>query len=427
MCRGVEEHIRNLTAAYVHPGTFLRRSLEQHAWRFDRVTGEALVVVHIGTNDVASGLSPAAIVGQMESLIDRIQHGHAEPLYVAVCSILPRPVDNDSTMGTVTMPRKRSFNMRRFPPKAVLPDAKDPVQRIQRWDKANKTYVEVERPYIVGTYNKYMGGVDLFDSFTAKYKFPMKSHTASRAPPAIALRPTTAGPPVAPVTSYSQPPFVWMRATVSCLIEDFNMVDGLEEFKIANKLTLDNVNVREEEDQTEREVVTDKDFERDVTDQATEDEYGTTDIGTDMEMFDVDRECNWLMCKQIIQKGQWVGLDSSEEKGPWLLGPALEPEPWLLGPVPEPGPWLLGPALRLEPWLCGLVLEPGPWLLGTEPEHGTMAVWDDGEPETKHNDAQNSSDSENEERIETESENEEKETGIEKEETGIDNEETGTD
>nr|XP_033947065.1 uncharacterized protein LOC117452494 [Pseudochaenichthys georgianus] len=51
----------------------------------------------------------------------------------------------------------------------------DPVQRIQRWDKANKTYVEVERSYIVGTYNKYMAGVDLLDSFTAKYKFPMKS------------------------------------------------------------------------------------------------------------------------------------------------------------------------------------------------------------------------------------------------------------
>ncbi|KAG7273490.1 hypothetical protein CRUP_015866 [Coryphaenoides rupestris] len=49
------------------------------------------------------------------------------------------------------------------------------VQKIQRWDKANKTYIEVERPYIVGTYNKYMGGVDLLDSFTAKYKFPLKS------------------------------------------------------------------------------------------------------------------------------------------------------------------------------------------------------------------------------------------------------------
>lgn len=51
----------------------------------------------------------------------------------------------------------------------------EPVQKIQRWDKANKTYIEVERPYIVGTYNKYMGGVDLLDSFTAKYKFPLKS------------------------------------------------------------------------------------------------------------------------------------------------------------------------------------------------------------------------------------------------------------
>ncbi|KAJ4926426.1 hypothetical protein JOQ06_008600 [Pogonophryne albipinna] len=50
-----------------------------------------------------------------------------------------------------------------------------PVQNIQRWDEANKTYVEVERPSIVATYNNYMGGMDLLDSFTAKYKFPMKS------------------------------------------------------------------------------------------------------------------------------------------------------------------------------------------------------------------------------------------------------------
>ena len=49
------------------------------------------------------------------------------------------------------------------------------MQKIQRWDKANKTFIEVERPYIVGAYNKYMGGVDLLDSFTAKYKFPIKS------------------------------------------------------------------------------------------------------------------------------------------------------------------------------------------------------------------------------------------------------------
>ncbi|XP_044213985.1 piggyBac transposable element-derived protein 3-like [Thunnus albacares] len=52
----------------------------------------------------------------------------------------------------------------------------EPVQKIQRWDNAAKTYIKVERPFIVGTYNKYMGGVDLLDSFAAKYKFPMKSH-----------------------------------------------------------------------------------------------------------------------------------------------------------------------------------------------------------------------------------------------------------
>ena len=51
----------------------------------------------------------------------------------------------------------------------------EPVQKIQRWDKATKTIIDVERPYIVGTYNKHMEGVDLLNSFAAKYKFPMKS------------------------------------------------------------------------------------------------------------------------------------------------------------------------------------------------------------------------------------------------------------
>lgn len=51
-----------------------------------------------------------------------------------------------------------------------------PVEKIQRWDKTAKRFVEVERPYIVAAYNKFMGGVDLLDSFAAKYKFPMKSY-----------------------------------------------------------------------------------------------------------------------------------------------------------------------------------------------------------------------------------------------------------
>lgn len=48
------------------------------------------------------------------------------------------------------------------------------AQKIQCWNKPTKSFTEVERPYILGTYNKYMGGVDLLDSSAAKYKFPMK-------------------------------------------------------------------------------------------------------------------------------------------------------------------------------------------------------------------------------------------------------------
>ncbi|TKS86320.1 Gamma-2-syntrophin [Collichthys lucidus] len=47
------------------------------------------------------------------------------------------------------------------------------LHQTQRWDKATKTYTDVERPYIVGTYNKYMGGVDLL--FIEKCKFTVKS------------------------------------------------------------------------------------------------------------------------------------------------------------------------------------------------------------------------------------------------------------
>ncbi|XP_060758233.1 piggyBac transposable element-derived protein 3-like [Neoarius graeffei] len=52
----------------------------------------------------------------------------------------------------------------------------EPVEKVKRWDKTAKTFVEVQRPNIVATYNKNMGGVDLLDSFAAKYKFPLKSH-----------------------------------------------------------------------------------------------------------------------------------------------------------------------------------------------------------------------------------------------------------
>ncbi|KAJ8342784.1 hypothetical protein SKAU_G00327120 [Synaphobranchus kaupii] len=54
-------------------------------------------------------------------------------------------------------------------------DGPQPVDKITRWDKSAKHYVEVSRPSIVKTYNRFMGGIDMLDSFTAKYKFHIRS------------------------------------------------------------------------------------------------------------------------------------------------------------------------------------------------------------------------------------------------------------
>ena len=54
-------------------------------------------------------------------------------------------------------------------------DCPHPVDKVSRWDKATKSSTEVSRPSIVKTYNKFTGGIDLLDSFTAKYKFHVKS------------------------------------------------------------------------------------------------------------------------------------------------------------------------------------------------------------------------------------------------------------
>ena len=35
-----------------------------------------------------------------------------------------------------------------------------PIDKVRRWDKRTKTYVEVDRPSIVGVYNQFMGGIE---------------------------------------------------------------------------------------------------------------------------------------------------------------------------------------------------------------------------------------------------------------------------
>lgn len=50
-----------------------------------------------------------------------------------------------------------------------------PETDVQRWDKQNSRYVSIKRPYVVGEYNRHMGGVDLLDSIMGIYKIRLRS------------------------------------------------------------------------------------------------------------------------------------------------------------------------------------------------------------------------------------------------------------
>ena len=51
----------------------------------------------------------------------------------------------------------------------------DPLVEVRRWDKASKSYIQVERPAVIEEYSKFMGGIDLLDSFTSLYKQQIQS------------------------------------------------------------------------------------------------------------------------------------------------------------------------------------------------------------------------------------------------------------
>ena len=49
------------------------------------------------------------------------------------------------------------------------------VDSVQRYDRSKKLHVRVERPSIIGIYNKSMGGVDLMDMLCSLYKYQLRS------------------------------------------------------------------------------------------------------------------------------------------------------------------------------------------------------------------------------------------------------------
>lgn len=50
-----------------------------------------------------------------------------------------------------------------------------PKAQVSRYDKVRKCYITIDRPNIVGEYNRHMGGVDLIDSIMGRYKIKLRS------------------------------------------------------------------------------------------------------------------------------------------------------------------------------------------------------------------------------------------------------------
>lgn len=49
-----------------------------------------------------------------------------------------------------------------------------PSDSVRRYDRSTKEHINVDRPRVIGTYNKSMGGVDLLDMMCSLYKYQLK-------------------------------------------------------------------------------------------------------------------------------------------------------------------------------------------------------------------------------------------------------------
>ena len=49
-------------------------------------------------------------------------------------------------------------------------DATAHLGKCKRYSQKEKKHIDVPQPYCFGTYNKYMGGVDLLDRFISQYR-----------------------------------------------------------------------------------------------------------------------------------------------------------------------------------------------------------------------------------------------------------------
>lgn len=100
MCRDIKDYLPT-ARCWVHPSTTLVRSAIQHIKHFQTVHSNTIVILHIGTNNIASGAPAPVVVQRMKALITIISQTYPHTLYFGISAVLPCLTDNSTTKNTV--------------------------------------------------------------------------------------------------------------------------------------------------------------------------------------------------------------------------------------------------------------------------------------------------------------------------------------
>ena len=74
-----------------------------------------------------------------------------------------------------------NVNVIRWKDNAVVPltsnyESVNPIRSVKRHSKKDQKHIQIPRPHLINSYNKFMGGVDRFDSMVAIYRIKPKSN-----------------------------------------------------------------------------------------------------------------------------------------------------------------------------------------------------------------------------------------------------------
>ena len=128
---------------------------------FDNFFGSVALLKELGTRDVAGTcalredrLSGAPL--KSRKAMEKESRGSLDEAFTGNISVVKW---KDNKVVSIASNKTRSI----------------PLQKARRYDRVAKKYIDVDMPNSISTYNKHMGGVDLFDQQVATYRIRIRS------------------------------------------------------------------------------------------------------------------------------------------------------------------------------------------------------------------------------------------------------------